>query len=103
MLLLERARTHGDGGVHMIDSQEAQRTCDAMHTKGSVERTSTTLLVVGVLSTESRAAPRHSLAEAKGGDVGTEVDPTVQDLRRARYLRSKVLPPSQEMAVGPDQ
>jgi hypothetical protein len=39
----------------MIDSQEVQRTCDAKHTKGRVERTSTALLVVGVLSTESRA------------------------------------------------
>ena len=71
------------------------------------KRTSTTLLVLRVLSTESRAAPRHSLAESKReGDVDGKKDPLVQasqDLRRERYLSSKVLPPSQEMAVGPDQ
>jgi hypothetical protein len=38
---------------------------------------------VGVLSTESRAAPRHSLAEAKREGRWTEEDPTVkQELKK---------------------
>lgn len=40
--------------------------------------TTTLLVVVGVLSTESRAAPRHSLAEAEREGRWTEENPTVQ-------------------------
>jgi hypothetical protein len=80
-----------DGGVHMTYHRYMRRCGNR-----EVVHTSTTLLIVEVLGTESSTAPRHTQRRSRGSDVDGRM---AKLIRGPRYPFAKVLPAIREIRV----
>jgi hypothetical protein len=80
-----------DGGVHMTYHRYMRRCGNR-----EVVHTSTTLLIVEVLGTESSTAPRHTQRRSRGSDGDGRM---AKLIRGPRYPFAKVLPAIREIKV----